>query len=310
MRKHIVTLGGGHGSSTLLRGLAPYDVDITAVVTPFDSGGSSGALRQEYGGIAVGDLRLALTALAPEREPYATLRDLAQHRFDKDTRFGGHTIGNLMLVGLEKTSPSHEEFLERAGRMFGLPAGRHAMPSSFDSSQMQAAFADGCLVTKEAEIEETRQKGRCGDIRRLSLTPGARAYEGALEAVQRADLIAIGPGSFYESVVANLLVDGIPEAIRNSGATTIYICNAVANGTENGTDHVRQLAHFMGSAPEYAIASNGPGREPFPPGFRPLKIDRKAVEELGTKPIFADLAGQRPDRHDAQKLAGAVMGLV
>ncbi|MBN8689170.1 MAG: uridine diphosphate-N-acetylglucosamine-binding protein YvcK [Armatimonadetes bacterium] len=222
----IVCLGGGTGLSTLLRGLKSHSSNITAIVTVTDDGGSSGRLSEELGIIPPGDMRNCLVALADAEK---LMTDLFQYRFKgKSGSLSGHSLGNLLIAGLiEQSSGDFEKALNMASEVLAI-RGR-VMPSSLERIRLRALLEDGSEVCGETKIVESG-----GRIRRLFIDPqDVQAYPEAIEAIEEAEMIVIGPGSVYTSVIPNLLVKGIPEAIRNSKAVKAYVCNVMTQPGES-----------------------------------------------------------------------------
>lgn len=222
----IVCLGGGTGLSTLLRGLKNHSSNITAVVTVTDDGGSSGRLSEELGIIPPGDLRNCLVALADAEK---LMTDLFQYRFrGRKGALSGHSLGNLLIAGLiEQCDGDFERALNMASEVLAI-RGR-VMPSSLERIRLRALLEDGQEVCGETSIVASG-----GRIRRIFIDPAnAHAFPEAVQAIREAELIVMGPGSVYTSVIPNLLVPGIPEAIRESKAIKAYICNVMTQPGES-----------------------------------------------------------------------------
>lgn len=241
----IVVLGGGTGLSTLLRGLKQHSSNITAIVTVTDDGGSSGKLIQEKGMIPPGDIRNCLVALADAEK---AMTDLFQHRFRDDSgSLSGHSIGNLLIAALvDQSRGDFEEAIARASDVL-LIRGR-VVPSTLSHVRLRAIMEDGTEVCGETKIAQSGKR-----IRRIYLDPEeVEAYAPAVEAVLNADLICIGPGSVYTSVIPNLMVAGIADALRQSAAPKVYICNVMTQPGESDA--------FTASEHVTAIRANVPGR--------------------------------------------------
>lgn len=301
----VVAIGGGHGLSMLLRGMKNKTSNITAIVTVADDGGSSGRLREEMGIIAPGDLRNCLVALADKE---TVLEQIFQYRFGGEGELAGHSLGNLFLAALIKQFGSVQNALEAASKVLNIRG--QVMPATSQKVRLRAKMSDGEIVEGESEISAYPEKiGRDVRIVRMTTVPKAPMAVGdALEAIREADLITLGPGSLYTSVLPNLLVPEILSAIRESGAPVLYICNVMTQpGETTGYtvgDHLKALVdHIGGGVVDFVLANNG---TPSPEVLRkyekvhafPVTIDRKKVESLGAALIEADLLG--PNRGAVQ----------
>ena len=238
-RTRVVAIGGGTGLSTMLRGLKRQNIDITAIVTVADNGGGSGVLRQELGMLPPGDVRNCIQALA-NTEP--TLEALLGYRFTEGS-LKGQSFGNLFLAALNGMCGSFETAVARMGEVLAI-TGR-VLPVTTADVQLCASFTDGAVISGECEIADYK-KGSNSRINRVWLSPlRPAALPGCLEAIEEADLILLGPGSLYTSVMPNLLVEGISEAIRRSRALRLYVMNLMTQDGEtegySAADHVRAL---------------------------------------------------------------------
>ena len=238
----VVAIGGGHGLSMLLRGMKNKTSNITAIVTVADDGGSSGRLREEMGIIAPGDLRNCLVALADKE---TVLEQIFQYRFGGEGELAGHSLGNLFLAALIKQFGSVQNALEAASKVLNIRG--QVMPATSQKVRLRAKMSDGEIVEGESEISAYPEKiGRDVRIVRMTTVPKAPMAVGdALEAIREADLITLGPGSLYTSVLPNLLVPEILSAIRESGAPVLYICNVMTQPGETDdytvSDHIRAI---------------------------------------------------------------------
>lgn len=307
----ITVVGGGTGLSTLLRGMKYITGNCTAVVTVGDDGGSSGRLRQELGIIPPGDLRKCLVAMA-DREPL--MERVMQYRFEGDSYLSGHSLGNLFLAAMAETEGGMEEGLDAASQI--LKVRGHVIPSTLHSIQLAADMTDGTFVLGQAEIAQARKR-----VRRLRMVPeNVPATKSALEAIKNADILVLGPGSLYTSVICNLLVPEIREAVLKSKAVKIYVCNVMTQPGETdgfgAYEHVKTLMEYAGDPfLDYVIVNNedisdeqialyrAKGQEPISP-------DIEQIEQMGIKVIPAKLVSKSDMvRHDPQKLAQAIMSL-
>lgn len=235
----IVTIGGGTGLSTMLRGLKRYTENLTAVVTMADDGGSSGYLRTELGILPPGDIRSCITALA-NAEP--TMLDLLNYRF-VDGGLKGQSFGNLFLAALNGIYGSFEEAVTKMNEVLAV-TGR-VMPVTLSDVNLEALFEDGSRIRGESKIFSHKKNHKCR-ICRVKLNPERPpALKEALQAIKEADIIILGPGSLYTSIIPNLLVDGISEALKNTSALRLYILNIMTQDgeTEGYTahDHIEAL---------------------------------------------------------------------
>ncbi|MCK5081686.1 MAG: YvcK family protein, partial [Candidatus Omnitrophica bacterium] len=215
----IVTIGGGHGLSHLISGLKEYSSNITAIVTVADSGGSSGRLREEFNIVAPGDIRNCLVALA---DAPALMGELFQFRFSEDSELKGHNFGNLFLTAMvQLTDGDFERAVKETSRVLAIRG--KVVPSTVSNVHLIAEYEDGTKTQGEAKIPNPGSR-----IKRLLLTDeDAHPTKEALESIEEADVILLGPGSLYTSVIPNLIIKGVSEAIARSRAFKIYVCNVM-----------------------------------------------------------------------------------
>ncbi len=218
--KNIVTIGGGTGSFVLLSGLRKYPVNISAVVSMADDGGSTGVLRDELGVLPPGDIRQCLVALSDSSQ---TLRELMNYRFGSG-KLKGHNFGNLLLSALEKINGSFSKGVEEAGKILNVKG--EVIPVTEDNISLRMELKNGKLLKGEHEINLNFSIEKIG-IKKYYLKPKAKPNPRAIKKILEADVIVIGPGNHYCSVLPNLLVDGISKAINKSRARVIYNCNFV-----------------------------------------------------------------------------------
>ena len=305
----IVAIGGGHGLSTLLKGLKQKTSNISAIVTVADDGGSSGRLREEMDIIAPGDLRNCLVALADKD---TALEQLFQYRFGGEGELSGHSLGNLFLAALIKEFGSAQNALEAASTVLNIRG--KVMPATAERIRLLAKMSDGKEIEGESEIAAYGES-RKAKILHMSMIPAAPIAVGdALEAIRHADLITLGPGSLYTSVLPDLLVPEILQAIKESNAPCLYICNIMTQpGETEGytvSDHVKALIEHVGkNVIDYVLVNNArPSREILKKyeevGEFPVKIDAKQVEETGVIMIKSNLLGEeRGASHNSLVLA-------
>lgn len=309
----IVAIGGGTGLSTMLRGLKAFSSNITAVVTVADDGGGSGMLRQELGMLPPGDIRNCILALA-DMEPI--LEQLLQYRF-QDGSLKGQSFGNLFLAAMDGISSNFEEAVRRVSDVLAV-TGR-VLPVTLDDITLNAELDDGGIICGESMIgrHSDFHKGR---IKRVYLEPShAEPLKDVLDAISEADIIALGPGSLYTSIIPNLLVKGVCGAIKNSKALKAYVCNVMTQPSEtegySAYDHIKALEeHSYVGMVECCIVNNSsiPDRilkKYLNDGAEQVRIDRDKILNAGIKLIEGNYASLKNDlvRHDPQKLARAVI---
>jgi uncharacterized cofD-like protein len=312
----IVAMGGGTGLPVVLRGLARRampkaddpGVDITAVVTMSDDGGSSGRLRRSHGVLPPGDIRNCLVALAGGK---SALAEVFQFRFGGAKGLAGHAVGNLLIAALAELKGDFLEAVRVSGEMLGT-RGR-VLPCTLAPVQLVAKMDDSTEVVGERNI--VRAHGR---VRRVSLNPRSPPpSEGLLESIHGADLIVIGPGSLYSSVIPNLLVDGVAEALRETRALKVMVANLMTQpGETDGMDclaHVQAVIEHAGPVLD-AVLING---TPQPSeavqrysrkGAYVIPVDRRALITAGVVPVEADLLKEGSKiRHDGRKIARCLL---
>jgi len=307
----ITVVGGGTGLSTLLRGMKFITGNCTAVVSVGDDGGSSGRLRHELGIIPPGDLRKCLVAMA-DSEPL--MERVMQYRFEGDSYLSGHSLGNLFLAAIAETEGGMEEGLDAASQI--LKVRGRIIPSTLHNIQLAADMTDGTFVLGQAEIAQAHKTVQC-----LRMVPeNVPATKSAVEAIRQADILVLGPGSLYTSVICNLLVPEIREAVLESKATKIYVCNVMTQPGETdgfgAFEHVKTLTDYAGKPfLDYVIVNSEEISDELRTLYRakgqePVSPDIEKIEQMGIKAIPAKLVS-RSDmvRHDPQKLARAIMSL-
>ncbi len=306
----IVAIGGGTGLSNLLRGLKQYTSNLTAIVTVADDGGSSGVLRRDMGVIPPGDIRNCIAALA-DSEPLVT--DLFQYRFDESAgeHLGGHSFGNLFIVAMARVTGSMEEAIRETSRVLRVRG--KIVPSTLSDVVLSARMDDGTVIRGESSIGHLGRR-----VEELSVEPSNVPVNAeAVAALREADLVVIGPGSLYTSILPNLLVRGLAEALLASPGYKVFISNvATEHGETDGmtaADHYQSLKrHLQGR--EFADAvlanSNLPG-EPFPSEWRSEPVPAPGDADYGrARLVLADLVNHEVRyRHDTERLASHVMRL-
>jgi uncharacterized cofD-like protein len=306
----VVALGGGTGLSALLKGLKTYTDHITAIVTVADDGGSSGKLRRELGVLPPGDFRNCIAALADDE---ALTTQLFQYRFptphrDADTEhtLDGHSFGNLFITAMANVTGSFEKALVESGRVLAIRG--QILPSTLEDVTLCADLVDEAAAIRRVAGESAIPEARL-PIERVYLEPAnVPAYPPALRAILDADLVIIGPGSLFTSVLPNLLVDEITDAIRASNALKIYVCNvATQPGETDGfdlSDHVQALERHVGSD-LFAFVLANESLDPLLPANPALtQVPQTNPPGARYQVVTADMVDkQRPWRHNPGKLA-------
>lgn len=330
----VVAIGGGTGLSTLLRGLKKYTsgpvlaraqtvdevsaphryaciAELCAVVTVSDDGGSSGRLRKELNMQPPGDVRNCIVGLS---EDEALLSKLFQHRFEKGTGLEGHSFGNLFLAALTSLTGDFSEAVRLSSEI--LATRGHIFPSTTANIELEALMQDGTRVRGETKI--TASYGRIEEL--FLVPPDPEPLPQTLEAIARADLITVGPGSLFTSLIPNLLVRGIPQAIRKSSAIKVYVCNLMTQANESlgrtAAEHIRALNDHAGSQIfDYAVINRSPVSDGVKAkyaleGASQIVADLEAIESMGVRPVLGDyLFEDGVARHDTNLLAQDLIDL-
>lgn len=304
----IVAIGGGTGLSTLLRGLKYHTSHLTAIVTVADDGGSSGRLRRSLGVLPPGDFRNCLTALADDE---ALLTQLFQYRFGGEGDLSGHAFGNLFLTAMAEVTGNFERALIEASRILNI-RGR-VLPSTLSNVTLVGELVHGDEPASRVE-GESRITDVLGAIRRVFLQPdGVLAYPGAIRALLNADLIVLGPGSLYTSLMPNLLIPDLTEAIAASRAVKVYVCNTATQPGETEhysvLDHVNAIERHTRPNLFPVILANQVQRGTLLAGLQwvPTQPHLNGQHRL----IVADLIDEaRPWRHEARKLAVTLLKIL
>jgi len=309
----IVAVGGGTGLSTMLRGLKRYTRNLTAVVTVADDGGGSGMLRRDIGMPPPGDIRHCMEALA-NTEPI--MQQLLTYRFT-DGVLSGQSFGNLILAALNGVTGSFEEAVRQMSHVLAITG--QVIPVTSADVQLEAVFENGARVVGESKIFACKKEQDCR-IRRVALIPERpKPLPAALEAISQADLILLGPGSLYTSVIPNLLVEGVAEAIAQADAPKIYVCNIMTQEGETegytAADHLEALlSHGAPGLLDLCLANSAPVQPELLEKYReedaaPLVVDRERIAALGLELVEAPVADQDGNlaRHDPDLLAQAIL---
>jgi uncharacterized cofD-like protein len=318
----VVAIGGGTGLATVLRGLKVYLTDagrqeplhisrLTAVVTVTDEGGSSGRLRRDFRILPPGDIRNCMVALAEDEK---LLTHLFNYRFASGHGLRGHSFGNLFLAALTHLTRDFAKAVRVSSEVLAIRG--EIFPSTLSDVRLKAELRDGRVVHGESAITKTRVP-----IERLSIVPaGCRPLPETLAALAQADLITLGPGSLYTSLIPNLLVRGITEGIARSKALKVYICNLMTQPGESrgyaAADHLRALhAHGRQRLFDNIVLNSKPLRQRLLRRYAarragPVTADLEEIRALGVKPICAALLGENhAARHDPHRLARLLLSL-
>lgn len=280
-RKNIVVIGGGTGTFVALSGLKKYAFDLTAIVTMTDSGGSSGRLRDELGVLPPGDIRQCLVALAQSSR---LLRKMFNYRFEEGG-LTGHTFGNIFLSTLEKSTGSMKKAIDEVGKILRIQG--KVAPVTFDKAELCVELEDGRVIKGETHIDVVEGVEKRAKIKKAFLSTKAQANPDAIEAILNADFVLIGPGDLYTSIIPNLLVSGIKEALEKTKAQVIFVMNLM---TKNGQttdysakEHLADLQKYIGTTVvDYALVNSK----------KPHKKALSWYEEFGEEPVRDDFTSE------------------
>lgn len=312
-------MGGGTGNHTTLTGLRNQDCNLAAVVAMTDSGGSSGRLRDELGHLPPGDIRRCLMALASDDPHGNVMRRLFDYRFNSGNGLSGHNFGNLLLTALTEVTGNTITAIEEASQMLGIKG--KVLPVTLTRATLVARLENGVELSGESTIDLRRDNLNVS-IDYIHLDPKAYVYPPVLEAIEQADAIILGPGDIYTSVLPNLLVEDVPEAINASSAVKIHICNLMTKPGESdgfkASAFARLIMEYLGTTTplDYLIFNETPFPERLlqryaADGQYPVELDleecQKVVSNIVYKPVLA--AGVYL-RHDPHTLAQAIMEIV
>ncbi len=311
----IVAIGGGTGLSTMLRGLKAYTKNLTAIVTVADDGGGSGVLRQDLGMPPPGDIRHCMEALA-NVEP--VMGELLSYRFPKGSgSLAGQSFGNLILAALNGISPSFDQAVTRMSEVLAI-TGR-VLPVTNEDVQLEATFENGTSVIGESKIFKFKKEQDCRITKVRLLPENPPALPEALKAIAEADLILLGPGSLYTSVIPNLLVDGVAQAICAAQGVKLYICNIMTQDGETesmtASEHVAALLRHSGPGlVDLCLCNSAPVRTSLLERYReedaaPIVVDKNAIETMGVELVTRPLASETQNyaRHSIARLSAAIM---
>lgn len=325
----IVAIGGGTGLSTLLRGLKRFVGSdghwaierLGAIVTVTDEGGSSGVLRKEFGVLPPGDIRNCIVALAEEEQ---LLSQLFSYRFDTDSALKGHSLGNLLLTAMTDITGTFDQAILAASEVLAIRG--EIYPSTLADVRLRATLEDGTEVVGEVAIsgspigEAPTTRARHARIVHLAIDPpDAQPTDRALAALAAADLILIGPGSLYTSVLPNLAIKPIAEALRQAKALRVYICNVMTQPNETdgyaAQDHLSAIIEHAGLVVDVMVMNGRRPSESILHSYasmnqHPVQFDLAAIRDLGVTPFFGDIIAEgNYVRHDSDALADTVFRL-
>ncbi len=322
---NVVAIGGGTGLSTLLKGLKRYVLtptlassgqqairELVGVVTVTDDGGSSGRLRKELNMLPPGDVRNCIVALS---EDEALLSRLFQHRFKKGSGLEGHSFGNLFLAALTSITGDFAEAVRLSAEIL-LTRG-HIFPATTSNVELEAVMEDDTRVRGETKI--TASKGKIREL--FLIPPNAEPLPQTLEAIAQADLITIGPGSLFTSLIPNLLVRGIAQALVQSPAVKVFVCNLMTQANESlgltAADHIRALNNHAGAQLfDYALINQRPASDEMKAkyaleGASQIVVDLETIESLGVCPVLGDYLDEgEVARHATERVAKDLMSLM
>ena len=325
--KHIVVIGGGTGTFVALKGLKHTSHHLSAIVAMSDSGGSNKRIRDEFGLLPTSDIRQCLVALSDENSGAGLLRKLFMYRFEKGTGITGMTFGNLFMAALSDILGSQAEAIRQTANVLRIHG--QVIPVTLTRTNLFARYENGKVLTEEHLIDEPPHDGKL-KITKIYLHPKAAANPDAIRAIREADLIVLGPGDLYTSLIPNLLVEGIPDGIRASHAKKVYVLNLMTKfgQTYNFTaaDHLNVLKEYAGDTIDTVIVNNTPLSNTALTAYakyheRPvldnikdtkrMKVIRKDVasRHLSVK-SKSDVLVRSLIRHDSKRLADALVSLI
>ncbi|MDD5195808.1 MAG: YvcK family protein [Candidatus Omnitrophica bacterium] len=307
----IVSIGGGTGLSTILEGLKEYTSNISAIVAVADEGGSSGRLREEFGILPPGDIRNCLVSLA---EAHQLMRDLFQYRFTEGEGIKGHSFGNLFITAMTQVTGSFKDAVKESSRVLAIRG--KVIPSSLDRIRLRAEYNDGSFTEGENKISDEVKP-----IRKVSLLPSeAHPNPEALEAIREADLILLGPGSLFTSIIPNLLIKQISEEIAKRDIMKLYICNVMTQRGETdgftAADHLEMLInHSASDVVNCCIVNSGRLEYKLLRKYAQDKsfsviFDRERLHNMGVRVFEADVVSKTNYlHHDSVKTAKEIMNI-
>ncbi|HSD98531.1 MAG TPA: gluconeogenesis factor YvcK family protein [Patescibacteria group bacterium] len=326
-KQHVVCIGGGTGTFVALNGLKNYPLNLSAIVTMSDSGGSNKRIRDEFGLLPTSDIRQCLIALSAEKGKSGILRQLFMYRFEKGEGIKGMTFGNLFMAALSDILGSQEAAIHATSKVLRING--TVIPVTFTNTNLFATYENGKTVTEEHFIDEPTHDGKLR-ITNIYLKPKAKPNQQALDAIAAADLIVLGPGDLYTSLLPNLLVEGVAKAIEKSKAKKVYVMNLMTKyGQTYGykaSDHIAVLESFIGKTLDGVLVNTKTYTKAMLKKYEHMK-EYPVIDDLAEKAYYriirAPLIGSqkivksRADslvrslvRHDSDKLAEKIVSLL
>ncbi|MCA9371335.1 YvcK family protein [Candidatus Woesebacteria bacterium] len=319
--KKIAVIGGGTGSFVVLSGLKTHDVDLTSIVTMMDSGGSTGRLRDQLGVLPPGDLRQCLVALSDAPDLW---RKLFLYRFTNGD-LEGHNFGNIFISALEKVCPDYDTVLETAN--YVLKTKGRVLPVTYEKATLCVEYENGKVVKGESNIDENKTEH--AHIKNAYLEPKIKTNKHVIEYITNADLVVIGPGDLYTSIIPVLLVDGVKEALKNTQAQIVYIMNLMTKSGQTSSYTAKQfladISRYIGREPEYLIMHSGSipkfildwynkhneiaVKNDLNGSYTGVVVERDLIDRSGFNQSEADKVTRSILRHDAGKLSKAIMSI-
>lgn len=308
----IVAIGGGTGMPNILRGMKQYTVNLSAIVTVADDGGSSGRLRKDYSILPPGDIRNCIVALADEE---TLLGKLFQYRFEKKGELSGHSFGNLFITALTHISGDLAKAIDESSKVLAISG--KVYPVTLDNIVLKAKLKDGRKIVGESNIPKAK-----GEIEKIYISPSnCRPYPAAITAIKSADIITIGPGSLFTSIIPNLIVPGVVDAIVKSKALKVYVCNIMTQFGETDnykvSDHIKAIFKHTGvKIIDYVVANNKLPDKKILKKYEkensfPVIIDKHEITRLGVKLFEGQLfRSDKYLRHDPELLSKMILKLI
>ncbi len=319
-RKKVVVIGGGTGTYQVLSGLKKYDLDISAVISMCDSGGSTGRLRRELGILPPGDVRRAILALSDLPFAQKTLEELFNFRFKEGASLKGHSVGNILLAALTQITGSMDKAIEEASRI--LQANGKVYPVTLDKTNLVAILADGTRIYGEKNIDQREIKLDI-PIKKVYLRPSAQIYTKAARVIEDSDLVIIAPGDLYTSIIPVLLVKGVNEAVLASSAKLAYVVNLMTKREETAgfkaSDFVREIRLYLGRASDrlnYVLVNKKINHTEsqirrWYKRFGSVPVENDLKENVGFKVMEGNFVSSTTFfRHDPDKVARTIVSLL
>lgn len=318
MSKKVTTIGGGTGTYQVLTGLKKYKVDISAVISMADSGGSTGRLRKELGILPPGDVRRAILALSDLPFARKTLEEIFDFRFKGGEGLSGHSLGNILLAALVQITGSMDRAIEETARILNVSG--NVFPVTLDKTNLIAILEDGQRIYGESKID-TRENKLDVPIRKVYLNPKAEVFRKAAKALRESDTIVLGPGDLYTSIIPALLVEGVNEAIEASNAKLVYVVNLMTKKEETreykASDFIKEIRNYLSGKnrlTHVVVNSRMDGTRGEISSWYERYGSRPVKDDLGRSKEYKIVRGKFVDkttffRHDPHKIAKVVVGL-